>query len=636
LKVYAEDGRIFKVEGDGENNYSLGTICPQGAAAAEIVHASDRLLYPQKKVGGSWKRVSWDEALGLVADKLKEIKQKYGPEAVVFHRGYARLSMGRVAPLINKLARLYGSPNISSPGHVCSMPRNLGASYVFGAQTFPEYHNSKCIILWGRNPTHEPPLAKRIYDAVKSGAKLIVIDPRITAFAERADVHLQPRPGTDGALALSMLNIIISQGLHDEEFVKKWTVGFNELKSLIADYKPQKAEEITWVPKEKIVMAATEYATNKPSCIDLGNGLDQHTNNFQAIRAISSLIAVTGNIDIPGGNVLRVPFKKFFITEIKKDHPKAIGQEHLPIFPDAHLPSIWNSILTGEPYQIKGMVVIGANPAVTDANTKIVIKALEKLEFLTVVDFFMTPTARFADVVLPASTFLETESGAGMKAVDPPGECWSDMKIIIELAKRMGFNEQFLPNVEEIVKEQSRPIQVSSVAEYKKYEKEGFPTASGKVEFYSSTLKSLGIDAMPIYVEPRESPISKVELTKQFPIILTSGGRVPMYTHSQFRNIPRLRKLMPHNILEIHPKMAAKFKIEDGDYVVVESPKGSVKLRAKLTNGILQGIVHIYHGFEDANVNELIDHKACDHATGSIALKSSLCRIRKAEQHPYK
>jgi anaerobic selenocysteine-containing dehydrogenase len=415
--------------------------------------------------------------------------------------------------------------------------------------------------------------------------------------------------------------------------VKKWTIGFNKLKSLVANYPPQKAAEITWVSEEKIVKATTVYATNKPSCITFGNALDQHTNNFQAIRAISSLIALTGNIDIPGGNVLTSPLKKFVPIERKKDRSQAIGEEQLPIFAGAtraHLPSVWNAILTGEPYPIKGMIVIGANPTVTSANIKIVLEALKKLEFLVVVEFFMTPTARLADVILPATTFLETESEDKIKVVDPQGECWPDVKIIIELAKRLGFEEQFPSSVEEAMKETKR-IQVSSVAEYKKYEKGGFPTASGKVELYSSVLKELGINPLPVYVEPHESPVSKMELAKQFPLVLTSGGKVSMFTHSQFRNIPRLKKLMPHNLLEVHPKTAAKFEIENGDYVIVESPRGNITLRTKLTNGILQGVVHIYHGFEDANVNELIDHQVFDSATGSTGLKSSLCRIRKVE-----
>jgi anaerobic selenocysteine-containing dehydrogenase len=559
------------------------------------------------------------------------------------------------------------------------------------------------MIIWGGNPkATNKPQEIAIREARKRIAKLIVIDPRVTPYAEEADIHAQLRPGTDGALALGMMNVIIKEGLYDQEFVENWTVGFDKLAKYIEDYPPEKVEVITWVPAETIRKIARMYATTKPACISPRNALDQHTNASCAIRAIDILMAITGNIDIKGGNVIVVPlslgltdvklFEKLPTEAIEKKigANKSLYSKMSETWPSAHTPSLWDAILYDDPYPVKAMFIMAANPAVTCANTNVVVEALNKLDFLVVVDIFMTPTAKLADIVLPACTFLEqtryatydTHADHGWnipsrimlspKVVEPLYESWSDWKIICELGKKMGYKEYFFwKNREEAIDYELEPfgitcdklranpegivIPLPSILYqkfsgffggiirgtlkitmfrdypdmYKKYDGflKGFLTPSKKVEIYSEQLEKLGYDPLPVYREPAESPVSLPELAREYPFVLIAGSKLKMYTHSMMRNIPDLHGLMPKNLLEINPVAAKKLGIKDGDIVRIESLRGSIRSYAKFTKNIDPRVVHLYHGFDESNCNILTDHKAFDPITGSTGLKSSLCKV---------
>jgi anaerobic selenocysteine-containing dehydrogenase len=266
------------------------------------------------------------------------------------------------------------------------------------------------------------------------------------------------------------------------------------------------------------------------------------------------------------------------------------------------------------------MFIFGANPAVTDGDTHAVRKALSELEFLVVADLFMTATARFADIILPAASFLESDLYSNKeKIIDPPGEAWPDHKIFIELGKKMGFEGEFQTDF-------SAPVRHKSNIQYRKYLKHGFPTSSGKVELYSRLLEDLGYSALPDFIEPCES-ISNPDSAGAFPLVLTTGAKLSMYTHSQFRNIPRLRKLQPNNYFMVNRNTAEKFGIEDGAKVIVESPTGCLSGVVKTTPDLLENVVQVYHGFENMNANLLTSSKFFDPATGSPGLKSSVCKI---------
>lgn len=674
MNVYTQNNKVVKVEGMLEHPDSRGTLCEKGLAAKEILYTPDRLKHPLKRLGkrgeGRWKTITWDEALETIALRLKEIKETYGPEAVDLHWGHDHAH--EQSRYLKRLANLFGTPNTSSPFYICMIPRKIAMKYTFGEVAAPNVSNTKCAILWGSNHTNTClPQEERILEAKRKGAVLIVVDPRLTQLAGESDLHAQIRPGTDGALALGLLNVIITNKLFDDGFVEKWTIGFRELWEIVNEYPPEITEKITGVPAGTIRNMAKTYAKTKPACITMGNALDQTTNAFQASRAIAILMAVTGNLDVPGGNVFAPP-TFIYTAPVSLDEKLPIEQKKKRIGSDkyllcreykrAHTPSLWDAILTGNPYPIKAVFIMAANPAVVFAKTNIVKEALKKLDFLAVADIFMTETAKLADVVLPACTFLEKTYykryeflpnadpvvpqfiSIRPKVVEPLGESWSDLKIIFELAKKMGYDEYFpWKNVEEAIDFELKPMGITFEAIkktpsgilflgppliYKKYIKTGFQTPSKKVEIYSKQLETLGFNPLPVYEEPKESPLSQPELARKFPLTLTAGAKLPMYTHSQMRNIPRLQRLMSENLVEINPKTAGKLKIKDGVMVIVESPRGSVKCSASLTDGIAEHVVCMYHGFAGANPNELLDYKTRDPVTGSTSKRASLCRVK--------
>jgi anaerobic selenocysteine-containing dehydrogenase len=708
MEVTVENEKVVKVEGDKDHPDNKGALCIKGRAAMDILYAPDRLQYPLKRIGrrgeGKWERISWDQALSLVAEKLQTVKDTCGAEAVWFHKGAGHdACVGDVRSYLHRLANVFGTPNLSCPFYICYGPRVLNMFLVTGAIPSPDVENTQCVLLWGINPADSAlPRRMKIQDARKRGAKLIVVDPRKTHFARQADVHLQPRPGTDGALALALLKVIVDENLYDAEFVAKWTVGFDELKALLATYFLAELEKVTWVPQDDIQRAARLYAEAKPACIFLGQSLDQHTGTSQAIRAVTTLIAVSGNLDVQGGNVIYLPSRlaKNSVELHEKLSPeqakKRLGNQFLLTDFEftrlTHPPSGYKAILEETPYPVKAMLIMAANPLLTDPNSQQVRAALEKLDFLAVADITMSATARLADVVLPACTFLEQtyyatyDAGAYSKparpgllklrpqVVPPLAESWPDWKIIFELARRLGYEEYFpWKDIEEAIDYELKPmgITVRDLREhpdgiqiqgpsflyqrfankglggkliikamnrtvfrkypqmYQKYKRLGFMTPSKKVEIFSELLQQKGCDALPVYHEPSEGPLGDPELAKTFPLVLTTGAKLEAYVHSQFRSVPSLNRHMPHNLAEVHPETASLFGIEEGDQIIIESPRASIQCQAKVTDGIHPQVVQLFHGFEEANANLLTDDRAFDPITGSVPMRSSLCRIRK-------
>jgi len=709
IKVTVKGDSVTSIHGDPDDPESKGELNIRDKKMKKILYAPDRLKYPMKRIGergsNKWEQISWDEALTTIASRFKDIKKNYGAEAIDFHHGHYH-SGDVIGPYLTRLANLIGTPNVTNPSHSCHLPRVfLQYRFDFGLVVPPDIANTNCLIIWGGNPkTTNKSQEIAIHEARERGIKLLVIDPRMTSYAEEADIFAQLRPGTDGAFALGMINVIIKEGLYDSAFVENWTVGFDKLEKLIENYSPEKVAEITWVPAERIRKMARMYATTKPACISPRNALDMHTNASGAIRAIDVLMAITGNIDIKGGNLIVVPLS-LGLNDVKhfdKLPPEALAKKigadkslyskMSTTWPSAHTPSLWEAILHNDPYPVKAMMVMAANPAVTCANTNIVVGALKKLEFLVVVDIFMTPTAKLADIVLPACTFLEqtryatydTHADHGWnvpsrimlspKVVEPLYESKSDWKIICELGKKMGYGEFFAWNTrEEAIDFELEPfgitcedlrtnpegiviplpsilykkysgffggimrwaLQLTMLRDYpniyKKYDGflEGFLTPSKKVEIYSERLKNLGYDPLPIFHEPAESPVSRPDIFKEYPFVLIAGSKLKMYTHSMMRNIPDLQRLMPKNLMEINPVSASKLGINDGDIVKIESLRGSIRSYANVTKNIDPRVVHLFFGFEESNCNILTDHKAFNPITGSVGLKSLLCKVTK-------
>jgi len=542
--------------------------------------------------------------------------------------------------------------------------------------TNPDYKNSKCIIIWGRNDRDcKPPLYEEIVYAKEKGAKIIVIDPVQTKLALLADIWLQIKPGYDGILAMSMIHVIISEKLYNQDFVRDWTIGFDKLKVTASHYIPEKIAKTMWLYPEKIRESSRLYAKTKPACIGDGNGIDMHLNVSQISRAISILRALTGNLDKKGGDLIPqpIPFKDIQLREYSPKNIKPITSEY-PLFNqyDKNLGihtmgTLTDTMLREKPYPIKGLIIQGANPAVTMANSKRFLKALAKLELTVVIDLFMTQTAKLADIVLPTTTsFEQTRLNLGSmysnkvvlqdKTIKWFENCWPDWKIIFELAKKLGYEKEFPWNsVEEAIDEQLSPAAIATEmlrqnpdgilfqkTRYEKYIKQGFNTPTGKVELYSAKLKKYGYSPLPDFQEAWKNQPSFYQEKIHFPLIGISGKRSNNYVHSQFRNIPFLLKREPEPFVDIHPKDAKKRNISDNDKVKIESPNGKIIMKARISNIVHSGSVRIAWGWgefnsdynlnklnSDYNLNKLTDDEQKDSITSTTSNRTFMCNVVK-------
>lgn len=655
--------RAGKITGIAEmKEHPLRRICIKARGLIDWVYARERVTSPMRRTNGNWQEISWDEALGVVADKLSQIKEGYGAKAFVVHLGYPFIA-SHTSRLASRFCSIYGSPNFTTGDSLCFMARAIGHGLTYnhaGLPLLPNFRATKCMVIWGSNPPQSNiMMTAAITSARKQGAKLIVIDPRATPLAKRADIYAQIRPGTDCALALGLLNVIITEGLYDKPFVQEWTVGFEQLLEHVKDYPPEKVADITWVPKETIEDIARSYAQNKPATIAQGVSLDHCINGVQTSRAIATLIAITGNIDIPGGNVYNLPLKQVSLrVKGQVSVEDAIGAGY-PLFTkfthETTAMPVPDAIISSKPYPIKALIVQGSNPILTWPNSNKVKEALSKLELLVVIDHLMTETAKLAHIFLPAATFLEgkilKDYGIpalpmivrGEQAIAPLGGSLPDWKIWSELGRRMGYGEYFpWQDEDELFEYLLQPTGIAldqlkarpggvfyRPRERQKYLREGFNTPSGKVEIYSQTMAEHGYPPLPTFEEPAESPLRQPDLAEKYPLILTTGVRINAFTHSQHRNVATLRRRCPEPFVEINAKTAKSLEIVNGDMVVLETGRGSIELKASLSEDIHPMVLSIQHGWSEANANILTDDRR-DPVSGYPGLRSILCRAIKA------
>ncbi|HVP79763.1 MAG TPA: molybdopterin-dependent oxidoreductase [Thermodesulfobacteriota bacterium] len=674
--VYMKDGNVAKIAGDPDCPINHGTLCAKGLASAQLAYHPDRLTHPVKRVGpkasGKWKRISWDEALDAIAERILEYKEKHGPESVVFGYGTGRENEA----VIYRIANILGSPNVLTAGHFCYGPRVSTGIITCGTNPIVDYENfPKCVMMWGNNVTisnADEYKGESFSVALDHGAKLIVVDPRLTRPAARADVWLQLRPGTDAALAFGMLNVIVNEELYDKEFVQNYTHGWEPFVKRVNEYPLDKVEKLTWVPAEKIRQAARLFATTKPAAIQWGVAIEQQTNSADNDRLLMFLLGLTGNIDAPGGQVLNRTPNIINVGHFgahgmlpKEQFAKRLGGDRFRLasrFAILQPKCVWDAILEEKPYPVKMLFLISSNPVITRANAKEVYRALEKVDFMAVADFFLTPTAELADIVLPAATWLEMDYIGDFwkrhgyilprRKVIQVGECRSDHEMLNDLAHRIGQGPYWWGNFEQALDYILHPMGITwedfkkmnyirGEVKYHKYKQGGFSTPTRKFEFCSTALEKMGYDPLPQHREPPESPVSAPKLYKEYPYILITGARPPGFFHTENRQVPRLRELHKDPIVEIHPDVALKEGIEEGDWVVIESPRGKVRQRAKLALGRDPRIVaaqHAWwfpekkdpgHGWDESNINILTDNDldGCDPAMGASNIRTLLCRI---------
>ena len=681
--LHVTDGRLTKVEGDRESPLNRGRLCPIGTSTLDLVYHPDRLKYPLRRVAGrgegKWQRISWDEALDEIAAKLLTIRRDFGAEAIALGTGTGRHHIRWVS----RFGHALGTPNWCEPGFAqCFHPRINACLATFGdfpVCDFTSGVSPQCILYWGHNPVNSGPDGETRFnalDALESGARVIVVDPRRTRLAKQADLWLQLRPGTDDALALAMLHTIIDERLYDAAFVERHTHGFDALAARVGPHSPEWAEPITWVPAAKIRAAARLYAESRPSMMEWGCAIEHTPNCIQTVRAVSMLPALTGNVDVPGGWVFGMRGLGRFPSLIENLSPqmsaKRLGADRFKLLggegadlPAAHIPTLLQAMREGVPYPVKAFLIFGNNTLSTYGNAQQAHEALLELDLLVVADLFMTPTAELADIVLPAASWPELDELAGLptlaanvvlaqqKAVRI-GECRSDEEIFIELARKMKLPVG-TESVDEVLANQLANGCGVSLAEirergfykmpmrYRKYEDEGFRTPTGKIELYSTRLEAMGYDPLPHYEEPPESPLATPEVARDFPLVLTTGARIPFFFNSEHRQIGRLRKAHPDPMVEIHPATAAAAGIRAGDWVWIETRRGRISQKARLTDDIDPRVVHVEHGWwfpeQDgpehgiwkSNANLLTSNAPpYDPAMGTYQLRALLCRIARA------
>lgn len=667
IEAHVKDGKLVKVEGMADHPATKGVLCPRGVHLPDYVYSPDRIKYPMMRGrDGRLNRVSWDEALDTIADKLQSIKNEYGAKAVSVSVG----SIGAENILISAFAQrwraAFGTPNMFSIEAHCFRARIMGRIMTLGAYPLSDIDNAACVILWGHNPdASEPPIAAKLHKRVDEGLKIITIDPKRIPLAKRG-IHIPIRPGTDAALALSMMNVIIAEGLYDKAFVEKHTIGFEQLKAHVKDYSPDKVSEICGVASADIRKISRIFAGAKSASIEQGiNTLDQHINGFQNSRAIALLQAITGNYNRSGGWCVN-DFMRFSDLRLPVEGEPIGAAEH-PMFrsfwgvtaPYGQQMLLPDAILSEAPYPIKAMLVSGGNPIAAWPDTKKLRKAFKKLDLLVVSELFMTETAQLADIILPVCSTAETLSIAynyaltmgipflmlNKKLVDPMGESRPDWWIYTQLARKMGYGDLFpWDSDEEVVNHLMEPsgYTVKQLVETypggvmfgernHKMTGQKLKTPSQKIELYSQSLADYGEDPIPIHKEPTQSPVQDPKLAKKYPLILVTGSRVLAYTHWQMRSIPQLRRIEPDPIAWVHPGTAHECGAIDGDMITVESRRGQVKVKLSATDDMMPGIVSLSHGWEDQlNANVLTELDARDSITGYAEFRNIACRIKKA------
>ena len=663
LRIHVRNGKIDRVEGDPDHPANKGHLCPKARAIKPLVESEDRLKFPLKKTKGGFVRISWDEALDFAAERLTKVREEYGPESLV-HCGGAPVSYeGRDGFL--QFMGAYGSPNFTGAGNLCHVPRLVAFMNAFGGRPEPDYEHTQLIVFWGANPANTTRFSgyatydgfhKIIPRAKERGVKIVVVDPVRSETVSFADEWVRPNIGTDSALGLAMVHTIINEDLYDEEFVGQWVGGFDEIKKHVETLSPDWAERMTSIPANRIKELARLYARTPGALILDGNGLDMHTNGVDMVRVICLLIALTGNIDKPGGNVFFSIAPQRLLPTAKRAE-RWIGREEFPLFPQSSFTAIKQALLNKAPDRPRAMIVHHSNPVLIQANQERTKRALENLEFLMASDIFPTATTELADLVLPAASDFErvdyraySSSRGGFfalreKVVEPVGESRSVFEIEYELARRMGIEESYpFRNAEEWINFVLGPSHVtlddlrnkqivytSPPVVYKKYKSEGFKTPSRKVECYSERFKSFNYGPLPVFQYPKESHWTNPEWSKEYGLIGTT--RKPAeFVHTKHRNLPAVSKAYPGPLVWVHPRDADDRGLKQNDLVEVKSPRGRIQVKTKITEDVGPGLVAIDFGWGNpsdmkANVNELTSDEVWDPVSGGYPNRLFLCEV---------
>ena len=688
-----------------EPGHPLGMICRRGAHAPEIVYSEHRLRHPMRRVGpkgslgpDAFERITWDEAYQRIVEGLESIRDESGPEAVSIYtgRGAFELSLcdvfqpaGVAVSSASNVLFPFGSPNTMGVGALCYVSFAMMAPHVTMGRMlvdmFVDIEHADTLLVWGANPaTDSPPLdMRRLEAAARRGAEIVVIDPRRTETVARTGARWVPiRPGTDGALALGLIQVLLDEDLHDEAFAERWTHGFDELARYVQHFRPEVVEEITGVPAATVRELARSVAAAGGACPIMYTGLEYSNTGLQAIRAVHTFFALAGHLDVPGGIGLAMRGSHFPInrsTNIPNPAPeRAVARDRLPLYThyrgEGHATGLIDAVLHGDPYPIRGLIIHGGSILTSWPRTPIWRETLSKLDFLVSIDRQLTADAAWADIVLPATTMFEISSYMTYgpvfrlreRLIEPVGEARNDYLIMAGLAARLGYGDRF-PQTEEAmirnaldgsgftledVRQAGGQVRIDApMMEYRKWEKgglrpdgrPGFDTPTGRFEIWSTTLEEYGYEPLPKYTEPVEGPRAAPHLAAQYPLVFNSGARPQTDFRSQHHGVEGLLKDHPEPTVQIHPDDAAPRRIAAGDLVEVRTPRGAVPFRAVVTEDILPGAVECSMGggtavgpapWREWNVNELTDLANRDEISGFPVYKALLCDVVKLEPGP--
>jgi len=694
--TYGQDGRITAVRADEDSPF--GMICRVGEHTPDIIYSKDRLLYPMRRNGPKgvydFRRISWDEAYDEIGARLLQIRDESGPEATGVYTGSGSFERalcdvfqprGVAVSSASSVLFPFGSPNTLGVGALCYVAFAMIAPHVTTGtmyiDMFTDIENAGLIIVWGKNPaSHCPPDDfLRIQVAHRRGARIVVIDPRKTALARYPDAQWIPvRPGTDGALALGMCNVLIEEELHDEEFVRDWTQGFEAFNEYVQHFRPEYVESITGVPARTVRSLAREMAETEGVAPVMYSGLEYNGNGVQTIRAVLTLWALAGQLDVPGGQCFKMRQNRFPINRLglvpNPDPRKAAGHNDFPLYTkyrgEFHAIALPKAVLEKDPYPIRMLISLGASIITSWPRSDVWRKTLNGLDFLVCIDRQMTADMAYADIVLPAATYYEIESYMVFdsifkireRLIEPVGEARSDFFIMSGLARRLGYGHLYPQNVDELfshvlagsgytldqVRNAGGMVRLNpAMMQYRKWEKgglradgrPGFETPTGKFEIASTLLSEYGYEPLPRYVEPKESPVSRPDSAERFPLVFNSGARHNADLHALHHSIPALAREWPVPTVMMNIVDARQRGIGDGDRVVIRTPRGQVDMYAQVTDEIMPGAVEASGAgggalgsdeWREACVNDLTDLDNYDPISGFPAYKALLCEVYKA------
>lgn len=672
IDAYVKDGKVIKVEGTKEHPGSHGLLCPKGASSRQYIYREDRLKTPLKRVGekgeGKFEPITWEEAYTEITKKFNVIKESDGADAVSFFCGYSKW----YRPMLKRLAFSFGSSNYGTESSVCWHASDVAWETMADGFSVPDMARSKVHLGWGLNPYYSNHLGIAGLEGYKNrGGKLIIVDVKKTLAAKKfADIFIQIRPGTDGALALGMAKIIIENDWIDKEYVENHTHGYEAFAEYVKEFDLERVHKITGADKEKVYEAARLFAAEKPASIhQSASPITQHINGLQNYRAMNALLGLTGNYDCPGGNFPLYPFDfvyqmggfktkegEYYDAVRPKQTKPRVGEVTYPLWgkcvDEMQMSDFSRQVLEEDPYPVKALFGQGMNVDMFPDPGKMA-EALKKLDFFVAVDLFETPATKLADIVLPACSSFERGEcrlyGGGYAAftkpvIEPLYESKSDVVILQELAQHLVPEDELLcagyeafvdycfddlsVNVADMKASElpirvpeSKPPVIGGTREH------GCHTPSGKFEFDSELIKSIpaeyGLDSLPTYREEFDD----IRAGREF--ILSTGVRLPNAIHSRLHKVPWARSMRPDPMADINDEDAARLGISQGDDICIETIQDSVTVKANISSTVLKGTVHLYHGYEEANANALLPADWTDPYSGYPAYKSIGCNIRK-------